>query len=58
MCRAFEEMRNESREQERILNIKSLMETLKITSNQAIEALRITLISNLDMLENCDVHFI
>ena len=41
MCRAFEDTRNEAREQAYLDNIKSLMETLKLTAQQAMEALRI-----------------
>lgn len=45
MCRAFEETRNEGilkgREQAYIENIKSMMETLKLTAEQAMDALKI-----------------
>ncbi len=41
MCKAFEETRNEARETERITNIRSLMETLKLSAKQAMDALKI-----------------
>ena len=45
MCRAFEETRNEGiekgREQAYLENIRSMMETLKLTSQQAMDALKI-----------------
>ena len=45
MCRAFEEVREETRkktrEQTLLEDIKSLMETLKLTANQAMDALKV-----------------
>ena len=45
MCRAFEETRNEGlvkgMEQERIANIRNLMDSLKMTAQQAMDALKI-----------------
>ena len=53
MCRAFEEVRDEAREQgrvegrvegieqERINNIQNLMESMKLTAQQAMDALMI-----------------
>ena len=41
MCRAFEETRNEAREQAFTESIRSLMETMKLTVQQAMDALRI-----------------
>ena len=45
MCRAFEETRNEGilkgREQAYIENIRSMMETLKLTAEHAMDALKI-----------------
>lgn len=43
MCKAFEETREQGAECERIKNIKSLMETLKLTAQQAMDALKIPL---------------
>ncbi len=46
MCRAFEEVRDEARAEgiaeERIANIRNLMESLKITAQQAMDLLRIS----------------
>ena len=45
MCRAFEEVREEAnmrrREQKLMEDVKSLMETLKLTANQAMDALKV-----------------
>lgn len=45
MCRAFEETRNEGilkgQEQAYIENIRSMMETLKLTAEQAMDAFKI-----------------
>lgn len=41
MCRAFEETRKVAQERERIHNIQALMETLKLTAQQAMDALKI-----------------
>ena len=41
MCRAFEEVRDEAREEERIKNIQNLMESMKLTAQQAMDALMI-----------------
>ena len=47
VCKAMEDMRNEAlergREEKLIENIKSLMQTLKFTAQQAIDALRVPL---------------
>ena len=47
MCQAFEEVRNEGikqgEEKERLVSIQSLMETMKWTAQQAMEALKIPL---------------
>ena len=46
MCRAFEEVRDEARAEgiaeERLTNIRNLMESLKITAQQAMDLLRIS----------------
>ena len=50
MCRAFEEVRDEAKEEgiaeglvkERLANIRNLMESLKITAQQAMDLLRIS----------------
>ena len=41
MCKAFEETRNEGREQERMDNIRSLMDSLRLSAEQAMAALKI-----------------
>ena len=41
MCKAFEEVRAEAAEHERLRNIKSIMDSLKLTAEQAMDALRI-----------------
>lgn len=47
MCKAFEETRNEGiakgREQERLESIRNLMDSMKISANQAMTALKIPL---------------
>ena len=43
MCRAFEETRKEAKEQTLIENIRALMENLKLSAKQAMEALNIPL---------------
>lgn len=42
MCRAFEEVRDEAKTEERLANIRNLMESLKITAQQAMDLLRIS----------------
>lgn len=50
MCRAFEEVRDEAKAEglaeglvkERLANIRNLMESLKITAQQAMDLLRIS----------------
>lgn len=42
MCRAFEEVRNEANAEERIANIRNLMESLKITAQHTMDLLRIS----------------
>jgi hypothetical protein len=41
MCKAFEETRNETREQTYLVSIRNLMDTLKLTADQAMTALKI-----------------
>ena len=41
MCKAFEEARNETREQTYLVSIRNLMDTLKLTADQAMTALKI-----------------
>ena len=43
MCRAFEETRNQAKEQTLLDSIRALMENLKMTAKQAMEALNIPL---------------
>lgn len=46
MCRAFEEVRDKAKAEglvkERLANIRNLMESLKITAQQAMDLLRIS----------------
>ena len=42
MCRAFEKVRGEAKTEERLANIRNLMESLKITAQQAMDLLRIS----------------
>lgn len=41
MCKAFEETRNEVREQTYLDNIRNLMDSLKLSSDQAMAALKV-----------------
>lgn len=41
MCKAMEDMRNETAERTKIEDLKNLMETLKLTAQQAVDALKI-----------------
>ena len=41
MCKAFEEVRNESKQEEKISNLKAMMETLSLNAQQAMDALKI-----------------
>ena len=43
MCKAMEDMRNETAERTTLENLKSLMETMKMTAQQAVDALKIPL---------------
>ena len=43
MCRAFEETRNQAKEQTLLDSIRALMDNLKMTAKQAMEALNIPL---------------
>lgn len=41
MCKAMKDMRNEAAKETLISNIKTLMQTLKLTADQAMDALRV-----------------
>jgi hypothetical protein len=41
MCKAFEEVRDKAREEKEFSNIKTLMETMSLTAQQAMDALRV-----------------
>lgn len=41
MCKAFEETRNEAREQAYLDNIRNLMDSLKLSAEQAMAALKV-----------------
>ena len=41
MCKAMEEMRDETKDRTIVENIKSLMSTLKLSAQQAVDALQI-----------------
>ena len=41
MCKAMEDMRNETRDKTIVENIKNLMKTLKLSAQQAVDALMI-----------------
>ena len=43
VCKAMEDMRNETAERTTLENFKSLMETMKMTAQQAVDALKIPL---------------
>ena len=42
MCKVMEDMRNETTETVLLQSIKNLMETMKLTADQAMEALKIS----------------
>ena len=42
MCKVMEDMRNETAETVLLQSIKNLMETMKLTADQAMEALKIS----------------
>lgn len=41
MCKAFEETRNEAREQAYLDNIRNFMDSLKLSADQAMAALKV-----------------
>ncbi len=43
MCKAMEDMRNETAERTTIENLKSIMQTLKLTAQQTMDALQVPL---------------
>ena len=41
MCKAFEDLRNETREEVRVNSIRNVMNTLELSAEQAMAALKI-----------------